>query len=171
MLAMDATTVIAIYAAVVATAALFVEYAQWRSSRTQLKIETYAGVAPILSEELDGHGNELHKQDEVLFIRLTNRSPHGVKITHVGAISANKDDKEALFFARPYPLDFPLPFQIAARDNVTLWLPRNQLEEWEGKRMQAAIQTAAGDDVESSTFRLEDLPRLEIVGNRHEGGR
>jgi hypothetical protein len=50
---MDATTVIAIYAALVATGALLVEYAQWRSSRTRLKVETHAGVAPILSEEQD----------------------------------------------------------------------------------------------------------------------
>lgn len=161
---MDATAAIAIYAAVVATGALVVQYAQWRSSRTQLKVETYAGVAPIRSAEQDAYGNELHKQDEVLFIRLTNRSPHGVKITHVGATSASKKDAKALAFTRPYPLGAPLPFQIAARDNVTIWQPRDGLKAWEGKRMQVVIQTAAGDDFESPTFRLDDLPRLEIVG-------
>ena len=161
---MDATTAIAIYAAVVATGALVVEYAQWQSSRTRLKVETHAGVAPILSEERDPYGNQLHKRDEVLFIQLTNRSPHAIKITHVGAISANKKDKKALAFTQPYPLGLPLPIEIAARDNVTLWQPRNGLEAWEGKRMQAVIRTAAGDDFESPTFQLADLPRLEIVG-------
>jgi hypothetical protein len=140
----DATAVIAIYAALVATAALFVQYAHWRSSRTRLKVEPHAGVAPILSEETDRYGNELHKRDEVLFIQLTNRSPHAVKITHVGAISVDKKDKKGLAFSRPYPLDLRLPLEIAARDNVTLRQPRKGLEAWEGKRMQAVIQTAAG---------------------------
>lgn len=164
---MDATAVIAIYAALVATAALLVEYAQWRSSRTRLKVETHAGVAPILSEERDPFGNQLHKRDEVLFIQLTNRSPHAVKITHVGAISVDKKDKNGLAFTQPYPLGLRLPLEIAARDSLTLWQPRKGLEAWEGKRMQAVIRTAAGDDFESRAFRLDDLPRLEIIGSSH----
>jgi hypothetical protein len=161
---MDTTAAIAIYAALVATAALLVQYIQWRSSRTRVKVETHAGVAPILSEEKDSYGNELQERDEVLFIQLTNRSPHAVKITHVGAVSVDKKEKKGLAFTRPYPLNFGLPIEISARDNVTLWQPRKGLAGWEGKRMQAVIRTAAGDDFESPKFRLDDLSRLEIVG-------
>lgn len=160
--AVDATTVIAIYAALVATAALLVHYAQWRSSGTHLKVETHAGVAPILREE--NSFDQVHEPGEVLFIQLTNRSPHPVKITHVGAISGDGKDKKGLAFARPYPLYVKLPIEIPARDNVTLWQPRNGLETWEERRMQVVIRTAAGDDFQSPCFRLDDLPRLEIIG-------
>lgn len=161
---MDTTTIIAVYAALVATAALLVQYTQWRSSHTRLKVEAHAGIAPILSEEKDRFGNKLHKRDEVLFIQLTNRSPHAVKITHVGATSVDLKDEKGLAFTRPYPLNLRLPLEIAARDNVTLWQPREGLEGWEGKQMRVVIRTAAGDDFESKAFRLTDLSRLEIVG-------
>ncbi len=161
---MDPTAVIAIYAALVATAGLLVQYAQWRSSRTRLKIETHAGVAPILSEELDSYGNALHEPDEVLFIQLTNRGQHAIKVTHMGVISLGGQERKGLAFARPYPLGIRLPIEIPARDNVTLWQPRKTLDAWEGRPMQGVIRTAAGDDFESPPFRLEDLPRLEIIG-------
>lgn len=161
---MDATAVIAIYAALVATAALLVQYSQWRNSHTRLKVEVHAGVAPILSEEKDPFGNALHKRGEVLFSQLTNCSPHAVKITHVGATPVDLKDEKSLAFTRPYPLNLRLPLEIAARDNVTLWQPREGLEGWEGKQMRVVIRTAAGDDFESKAFRLADLPRLELVG-------
>lgn len=158
------TAVIAVYAAFVASVTLLVQYAQWRSSRTLLKIEIHAGVAPIVSETEDPHGNKLHRNGEVLFVRLTNRSPHAVKITHVGAISVGDKEKKGIAFARPYPLHLSLPLEIPARDNVTLWQPRQGLDTWKDKRMQVVIRTAAGDDFESHVFRLDELPRLEIVG-------
>jgi len=166
---MDATAAIAIYAAFVASATLLVQYAQWRSSRTLLKIEIHAGVAPVVSETQDPHGDKLLKKDEVLFVQLTNRSPHAVKITHVGAISMGDKEKKGIAFARPYPLHLSLPFEIPARDNVTLWQPRQGLDAWENKRMQVVIRTAAGDDFESHVFRLDELSRLEIVGNHPLG--
>jgi hypothetical protein len=159
------TTIIAIYAAFVASAALIVQYAQWRSSRTRLKVSVNAGTAPILSEEEDPYGQKLRRDGEVLFIQITNRSPHQVKITHVGVISAGRRNKKGAAFIQPYPFHAQqLPFEIPARDNVTLWQPRGGLKEWEGRRMQASIRTAAGDDFESSVFRLDDLSRLEVVG-------
>ena len=161
---MSATTVIAIYAALVASASLIVQYAQWRSSRTQLRISVDAGTAPILSGEKDEYGDELHEDGEVLFIQITNRSPHSVKITHVGVISTGRKAKRGAAFVRPYPLHVLRPFEISARDNVTIWQPRVQLAEWEGQRMRARIQTAAGDDFKSAAFRLDALPRLEVVG-------
>lgn len=161
---MDATALIAIYAAFIATGGVLVQYVQWRSSRTFLKIETHAGVAPIVSESEDVYGNKVPKKDEVLFVQLTNRSPHAVKITHVGAIAVGRKEKNGIAFARPYPLHLTLPLEIPARDNVTLWQPRKGLEAWKGKRMKVVIQTAAGDDFESRVFRLDDLARLEIVG-------
>jgi hypothetical protein len=165
----DTTAVLAIYAACVATAGVLVQYVQWQGSRTLLKIEVHAGVAPIASEAEDAYGNTPHQKDEVLFVQLTNRSPHAIKITHVGALSVGDKEKRGLAFARPYPLHHTLPIEIPARDNVTLWQPRKGLESWEGKRMQVVIRTAAGDDFESRVFRLADLSRLEIVGSYPPG--
>ncbi|HKF82876.1 MAG TPA: hypothetical protein VKB23_07955 [Solirubrobacterales bacterium] len=166
---MVATAVIAIYAACVASATLLVQYAQWRSSRTLMRIQIHAGVAPVVSETEDPYGNKLHKDDEVLFVQLTNRSPHAVKITHVGAISVGDKEKKGIAFARPHPLHLSLPFEIPALDNLTPWQPRQGLHAWEGRRIQVGIRTAAGDDFESHVFRLDELTRLKIVGNYPPG--
>jgi hypothetical protein len=132
---MDATSIIAIYAALVASAALGVQFAQWRSARTSLKVEANAGVAPVQSGDHDGYGNETSESGEVVFLRLTNRSPHAIKIVHVGMQIADRKDKRALAFAHPYPLHIQLPFEIPPRDNITLWQPRHGLKEWESQRL------------------------------------
>jgi hypothetical protein len=156
---MGATTAIAIYAALVATGALAVQAAQWRSARTRLKVDANAGLAPIAG----GGCDETHKRGEVVFVQLTNRSPHPIKITHVGMLTVGRKDKKGLFFARPYPLHLQLPLEIPARDNVTLWQPRDQLEKWELRRLRIVIRTAAGDGFHSRRFLIEDLVRLETV--------
>jgi len=160
---MDSTTVIAFYAAAIATGALAVQGAQWYGARTRLKVSANAGVAPILSGDHDGHGNETSKRGEVLFVQLTNRSPHPVKVTHVGLLKGGRKNQTGLAFSRPYPLQLKLPFEIPARDNVTLWQPRDGLAEWEVDQLRVLIQTAGGDTLRSHPFCLEKLPRLEIV--------
>jgi hypothetical protein len=160
----EATSIIAIYAALVASAALGVQFARWRSARTSLKVEANAGVAPILKNgDHDAFGNQTSEPGEVVFLRLTNRSPHAIKITHVGVQTVGRKDKRGIAFARPYPLHVQLPFEIPARDNIILWQPRSGLDKWGSQQLRVFIQTAAGDDFRSRRFRLDDLPRLEIV--------
>jgi 2-methylaconitate cis-trans-isomerase PrpF len=44
---MEATTVVAIYAAIVATAAVLVQLAVWRSTRTQVQLRVTPGTGPV----------------------------------------------------------------------------------------------------------------------------
>lgn len=160
---MSATSIIAIYAALVATAALGVQFAQWRSARTSLKVQANAGVAPVRSGKQDEFGNETFERREVVFVSLTNKSPHTVKITHVGFLGADGRKKTGALFARPYPLSVQLPFEIPARDVLTLWQPRDGLDAWETGVVRVVVQTAGGDKFQSRRCRLSDLSRLEIV--------
>lgn len=159
---MDATPVIAVYAALVATGALLIQLAQWRNSRTQLGVRANAGTAPVLSEREDAFGNKVEEDGEVIFVTITNRSPHSIKVTHVGMVTAVRKDSTGLAFTRPYPRQLALPFEIPARDHVTLWQPRNGLEDWDETEMRIRIGTAAGDDFYSRRFRFADLAQLEI---------
>lgn len=160
---MEATTVVAIYAALVASGGAAIQLAQWHSARTRVKLEVHAGIASILTEERDRHGDKVSAPGEVLFFHVTNRSPHPVKITHLGAMPAGRRPKRGLFFARPYPLHVKLPLEIPARDSVTLWQPRSGLASWESERMRVVVKTAVGEDFRSKRFLLEQLTRLETL--------
>jgi hypothetical protein len=159
----DATTAVAVYAALVGTGAAAIQLAQLRGTRTRLRIKANAGVAPIESESRDSYGNPESTSGEVLFIEIVNRSPHPVKITHLGVMTARRRKRKGVFFARPYPLYLKVPIVAPERDRVTLWQPRASLNGWETERMRVVISTAAGDDFESKSFRMDGLMRLETV--------
>jgi hypothetical protein len=160
---MDVTAVTATYAALVATGAASIQLVQWRGTRTQVRFEANAGLAPIETNQRDAFGNSGSAPDEVLFIHITNRSPHAVKITHLGAMTTRRRKRKGVFFSRPYPLHLRLPLEVAARDRVTLWQPRAGLGKWESERMRIVVRTAAGDDFESKPLRLNELARLEAL--------
>jgi hypothetical protein len=157
---MDPTAIIASYAALVATGAAAVQLAQWRASRTRLKLKANAGTAPILTESRDIYGNKVSAAGEVLFLHLTKPSPHHVKVTHLGAATAGR---RGLAFVRPYPLHLELPIEIPARDTVTLWQPRGDLASWETARMRIVVRTAAGEDFRSRPFCMAQLSRFELL--------
>jgi hypothetical protein len=94
---------------------------------------------------------------------VTNASPHRVKITHLGAMSARRRGRPGLTFVRPYPLHLRLPLEVPARDSVPLWQPRESLATWESVRMRIVARTAAGEDFQSKPFRLDRLPRPEML--------
>jgi hypothetical protein len=160
---MDATTVVAIYAALVGTGAAAIQLAQLRGARTQIRLKANAGVARIESEDRDSFGNPESVSAEVLFIDIVNRSPHPVKVTHVGAATARRRGRRGIFFARPYPLHLSLPLEVPARDRLTLWQPRASLGGWEEEHMRIVVGTADGEDFASRPFRMEELMRLEAV--------
>jgi hypothetical protein len=160
---MDATTIVAGYAALVATGSVAIRLAGLRGRRTLLRLEAHAGTAKIESEDRDVYGNGERVSGEVLFMEITNRSPHPVKITHLGTMSAGRRGRRGLFFARPYPVHLKLPLEIAERDRVTLWQPRASLGDREPERMRIVVRTAAGEDFESRPFRLSELTRLEAL--------
>lgn len=155
---MDLTTGVAIYAAVVATAAGLIQLAQWRASRTKIGIQVNPGTAPIHHGKTDSLGNELAEDSDVVFIQLTNKSPHPVKISTVTAVDA--DDKQRGFvFPRPYPLELVLPFEIPPRDNRFLWVSREGLD---AEQFKFKAKTAAGDMFETKPLVLDEQTSLRL---------
>lgn len=160
---MEATTVVAIYAALVASGGAAIQLAQWHGTRTRVKLEIHAGTALILTEEHDPFGNKVSAPGEVLFAQITNRSPHAIKVVHLGAVPAGRRPKRGLFFSRPYPLHIELPLEVPARDSVTLWQARSDLAKWERQRMRVVVKTATGESFRSRRFLLDQLTRLETL--------
>lgn len=163
MEAVEATTAVAIYAALVASGGAAIQLAQWHGTRTRVRLEVHAGTASILTEEHDPYGNRVSAPGEVLFSQITNRSPHAVKIVHLGAMPAGWRPKRGLFFSRPYPQHIELPLEVPARDSVTLWQPRSNLAKWERQRMRVVVKTATGESFRSKRFLLDRLTRLETL--------
>lgn len=98
-------------------------------------------------------------------MQITNRSPHPVKLTHIGLLRGRGRKKRGAAFGRPYPLHMRLPVEIPARDNTLIWQPRDKLDEmWESSHPRAIVMTAAGEKFQSRRFRFSRLARLEIVG-------
>ncbi len=117
---MEVTTLVAIYAAVVATAAVLVQLAVWRSTRTQVRLRVNPGTGPVQGES-DGAGGVYTKEADVVFIEITNRSGHLVKISQVWAVRADNPER-SFVFPWPYPTHQRLPLEIPARDSRNVWV-------------------------------------------------
>jgi hypothetical protein len=113
------TTVLAVYGALVATAALAIELvSQWRSwsTRVEVTVSRMSLLEPGKPEE------------PVILFRLTNHSAHRVKVTHLSMEPVRKGGKH-LFFPQPLPLGVPGPFEIPPRDSITLYQPPESLSD------------------------------------------
>ena len=82
---MDATTIIAIIGAATGTASLLIQGASWWAGRTRLKLSVNPGTAPVVMHD-DGGGGQVMEDGAVVFVQITNKSPHPVKIGKVGAV-------------------------------------------------------------------------------------
>ena len=153
---MDATTAVAIYAAIVATLAVFVQLAMWRSTRTQVRLRVNPGTGPVRGEP-DGAGGLTAKTAPVVFIEITNRSGHPVKIGQMWAVPAN-DSKRGIAWLRPYPEHLTFPFEIPARDSRTIWILQEGFETQSAFRFGA--KTTAGDEFKTKPIVLDDQPSL-----------
>lgn len=160
---MDVTAVVAVVGAVTGTASLLIQGAAWRASGTRIDLDVNPGTASVPGYD-DGGGGSIGVKADVVFIQITNRSPHSVKITHTGAIDAD-DDQRGFFFPQPLPFN-RLPFEIPARDNVTVWVLREGLD---AERLRFLIKTAAGEKFQTKPLVLGDLPQLETTSFGPDG--
>jgi hypothetical protein len=125
--------VLSIYAAVLAT---IVGIAQLWSKRTRLKLRVNRGRATV-SGKSDGGGGWLEEEGEVVFMKITNKSDHLVKVWAVGGHTLRQllrlrrligRPAEGLMITRPYPLHLSVPIEIDPRDSVTVWFARTDLD-------------------------------------------
>lgn len=156
---MEVTTLVAIYAAVVATAAVLVQLAVWRSTRTQVRLRVNPGTGPVQGES-DGAGGVYTKEADVVFIEITNRSGHLVKISQVWAVRADNPER-SFVFPWPYPTHQRLPLEIPARDSRNVWVLQEGLETDVPLRFVA--RTTAGDEFRTKPIVVDDQPQLSYA--------
>jgi hypothetical protein len=144
---MDATAIVAGYAAVVATGAL--AFNVWNALRTwQTRVEVKLRRMNILTP---GEG------EPVILFELTNHSGHKVKITHVGLDPIKRGGLHS-FIPHPFPLPTAGPFEIPPRDSVQIWIKPDVLAEGDPQfKTRALIRTSDGRDFESKRVRVREL--------------
>jgi hypothetical protein len=142
------TTAIAIYAALVATAALALELvSEWRTWSTRVEVH--------LSRMSLARPNEPH--EPVILFRLINHSGHRVKVTHLGMEPLRRGGKH-LFFPQPLPLGVPGPLEIPPRDAITVYQPPESLADADrNHRTRAIIATSDNKKFKSKRIKLSDL--------------
>lgn len=142
------TTALAVYGALVATAALAIELvSQWRSWST--RVEVHVSRMSLL---------EPGKPEEpVILFRLTNHRAHRVKVTHLGMEPIRRGGMH-LFFPQPLPLGIPGPFEIPPRDSITLYQPPESLSDGDPNyKTRATVATSDNKQFKSKRIRVRDL--------------
>lgn len=157
--------VLSIYGAALAT---ILGLAQLWSRRTRLKLRVNPGRATV-AHRSDGGGGQIAQDGNVVFMQITNRSGHPVKITMVGG---NKSFEllrilfrrpgKGFIVARPLPLTLSVPFVIEPRDNVMIWFDRDALDA--ERRTVFAAYTADGRVARTRPIKLSKRPELAFHG-------
>ena len=142
------TTAIAIYAAILSTAALTLELvSEWRSwsTRVRVTLSRMALARPGQPEE------------PVILFRVTNDSAHPIKITHLGMEPLRRGGQH-LFFPQPLPLGVPGPFEVPPRDSITLYQPPDSVADGDpDHRTRATIATSDGRQFRSKRVKVSEL--------------
>lgn len=145
----DAVAAMAVYAAIVSTAALTLELvSQWRTwaTRVEVKMRRMTIASPTGS------------YPAVVFT-IINHSGHAVKVTHLG-MEPIKKGGPSLFFPQPLPLGIPGPFEIPPRDAITLHQTPESLGEGDPEhKTRAVVSTSDGKTFKSRKARLRELVR------------
>ena len=164
---MDATTVVAIYAATVATGSVLIQFAVWRTTHTRVRLHVNPGTGPVQGES-DGAGGFIRKDADVVFIDITNQSGHPVRISQIWA--TRSDDPESHFvFLDPYPRRYQtFPLGIPARDSRTIWVLQKGIPTDRPLRFRA--KTTADDEFETKPIVVDDLPRFNYSELGADGG-
>jgi hypothetical protein len=148
LLSLTTTAAIAGYAALVSTAALAVQLVrEWRTwgTRVEVKMDHRAIISPDRPSE------------SVVVFTIINHSGHNVKVTYLGMEPIEKGGK-SLFFPCPLPNGIPGPWEVPARDAITLYQPVASLEDGDpNHRTRARINTSDGKTFKSKLVRVRDL--------------
>ena len=148
LLGLSTTAGVAMYAALVSTAALAVQLVrEWRTWGTRVGVKVSRTM--IIGPGRPGA--------PVVAFNLVNHSGHLVKITHLGMEPLEKDGK-ALFFPQPLPRGEPGPFEIPPRDAIMLWQPPDTLGHGDpDHKTRCRVTTSDGKTFKSRRVRLRDL--------------
>jgi hypothetical protein len=129
------TAAIAMYAALVATAALALQLvSEWRSWATRVEVS----VSRMKLARPDA------APEPVILFRLINHSGHQVKVTHLSMDPVRRGGQHTLF-PQPLPLAQAGPFTIPPRDAVTVYQPPNLGADADlDHKTRAAVATSDG---------------------------
>lgn len=139
----------AIYAAVVATAALTVALvSEWRTWATRLEVK----MARLMVATAGASG------EAAVVFTIINHSGHPVKVTHLGMEPLRKGGRH-LFFPQPLPLGVPGPFTVPPRDAITLHQPPEPMRQAADPthRTRALVSTSDGKTFKSRRTRVGAL--------------
>jgi hypothetical protein len=141
----DATDVIAIYAALVATGSLGWQIArERRQERTRLEVEVRLGFLAFDSGAR-----------EAILINISNRSSHPVKVTSAGLLHQSRP-KARIAITNSLP-PAGLPVVIAAKDAHQTWIEKTDLPPGEVdlfKPLQAYAGASTGEEFHSRKTTL-----------------
>jgi hypothetical protein len=148
LLSLTTTAAIAGYAALVSTAALAVQLVrEWRTwgTRVEVKVDHRAIISP-------GRPSE-----SVVVFTIINHSGHNVKVTYLG-LEPIKTGGKHLFFPCPLPNEIPGPWEVPARDAISLYQPVESVEDGDpDHRTRARISTSDGRTFRSKRAYVRDL--------------
>jgi hypothetical protein len=143
------TTVIAMYAAVVSTAAVALELvSEWRSWGTRVVVTVHPHMVITRAGQPD---------EPAVVFKLINHSAHPVKVTHVGMAPLRKGGHH-IFFSWPLGLPAPGPFEIPPRDAVTLHQPPEGFQDGDPRhKTRLTVTTSDGRTFHSKRIRVQEL--------------
>jgi hypothetical protein len=143
-----ATAIVAGYAAIVATGAVFVQgFTWWQSWATRVEVDI--GHMHLLGPN--------RAPEPAIVFKITNHSSHPVKITHL-SLAPVKNDGQHLLFPQPLPLGLPAPWEIAARDAITMHQPLLKSADVDPRRKtRAQVVTSDGKTFRSKKIRAQEL--------------
>jgi hypothetical protein len=144
-----ATAVVAGYAALVATLALAFNFFSWlRTWQTRVTV-----VLRRMNLLTPGTG----RREPVVLFELTNHSGHRVKVTHVSLTPIARGGQH-LLIPQPLGLAVPGPFEIQARDSVTVWISPDVLADGDpNHKTRTLIRTSDGAESRSKRVRVRAL--------------
>ncbi len=144
-----ATTLVALYAAVIATLSLgFQAYSWLRTRPTRLDVS----LRRMNLASADGTTPE-----PVLLFRITNHSGHRVTVTHLGLSPLRRGGK-SLMLPQPLPLPAPGPFDVPARDSKQVWVKPATLADGDPRhKVRARVATSDDRQFRSKGVRLQAL--------------
>ena len=112
---MDATAIIAIYAAAIATAGLLWQiYAWWHRTKSHVTVDARIGLT-------------VPQAVEIITITVKNRSEHPVRVEGAG-IDLQDRSGAAIHLVQPVP-GATLPGAIAPHDSGQTWMERDEAEQ------------------------------------------
>jgi hypothetical protein len=152
-MAISLTTVVALYAAAIASGGLAVQLVrEWRTWGTRISVTmrpmTLSHPPTPLTERID---------EPVVMFHITNHSDHAAKVTHLSVEPINSSGK-SLWFPQPLPSGTPGPHEIPPHDSITLYQPRYSFKDGDPTyKTRAVVSTSDGRSARSKRLSVREI--------------